>query len=155
MSTKSQIAAAKAPIIAYGKKNWDAVRASVTPGFTYDEVATHRKIKGVDAVLECWKGWAAAFPDSKATFHSAVVSGNTVIVEVTWRGTQTGPLQTPSGQIAATGRPIEIRACQVSEITRGKAKSIRQYFDMATMLEQLGVNAQPSAQALVRTAAAG
>src|SRR6266571_490883 len=100
-SNKSQIAAAKAPIIAYGKKNWDAVRSAVTPGFTYDEVATHRKVKGVDEVVTCWKGWATAFPDSKATFHSALVSGNTVILEVSWRGTHKGTLQTSAGPIGA------------------------------------------------------
>ncbi len=144
MSHESQIKAAKAPLIAYGKKNWDAVRAAVTPGVIYDEVATHRKIKGADEVIACWKGWAAALPDSRATFNKAQVSGDTVILEVTWRGTQTGPLETPAGEIAATGRPIEIRACQVTEIAHGKVKTMRQYFDMATLLQQLGVGAQSS-----------
>ena len=133
------IDAAKAPIIAYSKKDWTAVRASMAPGFQYDEVPTHRKSRGVDKAVAVMQGWAAAFPDSKATFHSAVVSGNTVVVEVTWKGTHRGPLETPSGHIAATGKPIKLRACQVVEIAGGKAKSMRQYFDMATMLQQLGV----------------
>ncbi len=94
MSQQSLIDAAKAPIIAYGKKDWDAVRAALLPGFLYDEVATH-----------------------------------------------TGPLQTPTGQMAATGKPIEMRACQVFEIAGGKAQSMRQYFDMATLMQQLGVTA--------------
>jgi len=37
---QSLIGAAKAPVIAYNKKDWDAVRAAVTPGFVYDEVAS-------------------------------------------------------------------------------------------------------------------
>jgi steroid delta-isomerase-like uncharacterized protein len=152
MSHQSQIKAAKAPIVAYGKKNWDAVRSAITPACTYDEVATHRKIKGADEVIACWKGWAAALPDSKATFHKAEVSGDTVILELTWRGTQTGPLETPAGQIAATGKTIELRACQVTEIAHGKVKTMRQYFDMATILQQLGVGA-PAARA--SAAAAG
>ncbi len=139
MSQQSMIDAAKAPTIAYGKKDWEAARAAIAPDFFYDEVATHRKMEGVDQVIACWKEWATAFPDSTATFHNALVSGNTVVVEVTWHGTHTGPLQTPGGQIAATGKPIEIRACQVVEIAGGKAKSERQYFDMATLLKQLGV----------------
>ncbi|MGH8830533.1 MAG: nuclear transport factor 2 family protein, partial [Polaromonas sp.] len=52
------------------------------PDFFYDEVATHRKMEGVDQVIACWKEWATAFPDSTATFHNALVSGNTVVVEV-------------------------------------------------------------------------
>ena len=141
MSQQSLIDAAKAPIIAYNKKNWDAVRAAVAPGFRYDEVATHRKIRGVVEVVTCWQGWAAAFPDSKATFHNAFASGDTVGVEVTWHGTHRGPLQTPAGPIAATGKSIEIRACQVFKIAGGKAQSMRHYWDMATMLQQLGVTA--------------
>ena len=46
------IDAAKAPILAYGKKDWEAVKSSVSPGFTYDEVATNRKVKG-DEFLAC------------------------------------------------------------------------------------------------------
>jgi len=139
MPKQSPIDAAKAPSIAYNKKNWDAVKAAVVPGFVYDEVATQRKVRGINDFLATWRGWAAALPDSKATFHKALVSGNTVILEVTWRGTHTGPLGMPGGAIAPTGNKIQIRACQVIEIAAGKAKVMRHYFDMRTLLQQLGV----------------
>ena len=141
MSQQSLIDAAKALDIAYGKKNWDALRASVASGVLYDEVATHRKMKGVDQLIAAWKGWATAFPDSKATFHSAFVSGNTVVLELTWHGTHRGPLHMPGGQIAATGKMIDLPACQIIEIADGKATSMRQYFDMATIMQQLGITA--------------
>jgi steroid delta-isomerase-like uncharacterized protein len=132
--------AAKAPLLAYGRKDWDAVRASITPDFAYDEVATNRKFQGPDEALAGWRSWAAAFPDSAPTFHGAWVSGNTVVLEVTWKGTHTGPLEMPKGPIAPTGKRIEIRACNVVEIAEsGKTKLQRQYFDMATMLQQLGL----------------
>ena len=133
------IEAAKASAVAYSEKDWDKVKTSLTPNFRYDEVATHRKVEGRDRVLEIWKGWATAFPDSKATFHDAHVSGNTVILELSWRGTQTGPLVTKSGEVPATGKSIDMRAVQVVEVQDGKAASIRQYFDMATMMSQLGL----------------
>ena len=139
MAQQSLIDIAKAPIIAYNEKNWDAVKASVTSGFVYDEVATQRRVQGINDFLAAWRGWATAIPDSKATFHSALVSGNTVVLEVTWRGTQTGPLQTPHGEIAPTGKKIDIRACQVIEIAGDKPQAMRHYFDMATLLSQLGV----------------
>lgn len=135
------IDAAKAPFLAYGEKNWEAVRASITADFVYEEVATDRRVQGVDQTIPLWQGWATAFPDSRATFHGALVSGNTVVLEVTWQGTHKGPLQMPTGPIAATGKRIDVRACCVVEIANGKAKLQRQYFDMATMLRQLGVTA--------------
>jgi steroid delta-isomerase-like uncharacterized protein len=141
MSQQSLIDAAKALIVAYGEKDWDAVRAASAPDLAYDEVATQRKIRGVDQVIVSWQGWAAGFPDSRATFDSALASGQAVVLEVTWRGTHTGPLRTPAGQFPPTGRSIEIRACQVFEISGGKVQSMRHYFDMATLMQQLGAAA--------------
>jgi steroid delta-isomerase-like uncharacterized protein len=141
LSPQQLTEAAKAPFQHYATKDWDAARASITPDFTYDEVATNRKIQGADGTLALWKGWAAAFPDSAPTFHSAWVSGNTVVLELTWKGTHTGPLETPTGTIAATGKRIDVRACNVVEIApdKGKARAQRHYFDMTTLLQQLGV----------------
>jgi hypothetical protein len=33
-----------------------------------------------------------------------------------------------------------MRACQIVDVADGKAQRIRQYFDMATMLAQLGIS---------------
>jgi steroid delta-isomerase-like uncharacterized protein len=140
MAQHSPIDIAKAPTIEYGKKDWEAVRASVTPGVLYDEIATHRKGKGVDQFLAILQGWAKALPDSKATYQNAISSGTTVVLELTWHGTHTGPLQTPEGSIAATGKHIAVPACMVVEIGDGKVKSMRHYFDMAMLMQQLGVS---------------
>ncbi len=139
MSPQSPVDAAKASVIAYNEKNWDRVKETVAPTVVYDEVGTNRRIAGSNEVIEGWKGWAKALPDSKATFEREVSSGNTVTLELTWRGTHTGPLQTPNGEIAPTGRKIEIRAVQVVDVADGKAQTIHHYFDMASLLGQLGV----------------
>jgi len=133
------INAAKAPALAFGEKNWDSVRAAVTSDYRYDEVATHRHVDGADAFVDLCKGWAAAFPDSRPEFHNAVASGNTVVLELTWTGTHTGPLATPNGDVPPTGKSINLRSVQVVEVRDGKAASTRQYFDMATMMSQLGL----------------
>jgi len=138
LSEQQLIAAAKAPTVAYNDKNWDAVKASLAVGFVYDEVATQRKAQGQDAVITLWKGWATAFPDSKASFDHVYVNGEQVVLELTWRGTHQGPLTTPKGTIAPTGKRIEFRSCVVSELEGDKAKLQRQYFDMGTLLQQIG-----------------
>jgi steroid delta-isomerase-like uncharacterized protein len=138
MPQKSVVDLAKEQVIAYNEKDWDRVRAALAPEVVYDELATHRKAKGVDEVLTTWKGWATALPDSRATFRSEMASGNTAVLEITWTGTHNGPLQTPTG-IPATGKKIDVLACEVIEVADDKVKSIRQYFDMGTLLEQIGV----------------
>jgi predicted ester cyclase len=68
------------------------MQAAVTPDIVYDEVATKRQMQGTDQVLECWRGWSKAFPDSKVTFNDIVVGDDKVVMEVTWHGTHKGPL---------------------------------------------------------------
>ena|SRR5439155_20795221 len=135
---QTPIDVAKEQILAYNEKNWDRVKQVVAPNVVYDEVGTRRTVTGVNALVDTWKEWATAMPDSKASFDSVTVSGDTVVLEVTWRGHHTGPLHTPTREIAATGKPIELRAVQVVAVANGKTKSIRQYFDMATILQQIG-----------------
>jgi steroid delta-isomerase-like uncharacterized protein len=139
MPQKSVVDLAKEQVIAYNEKDWDRVRAALAPEVIYDELATQRKAKGVDEVLTNWKGWAKAIPDSRATFNSELVSGNTAVLEVTWRGTHDGPLQTADREIPPTGKKIELRAIQVVDVANDRVKSIRQYFDMGTLLDQIGV----------------
>jgi steroid delta-isomerase-like uncharacterized protein len=140
VSPETSIAAAKAAIQAYNDKNWQQLKAITTPNFVYDEVATGRRVQGVDQYIELCKGWAQAFPDSKATFGDAFASGDTVVLELTWKGTHKGELQSPKGSIPPTGKQIEIRACTLFELSGEKAAKQRHYFDMMTLMEQLGVS---------------
>ncbi len=139
MAQQSVVDIAKAPTLSYNEKDWDGARKTLASGVVYDELGTQRKIQGVDGVLEAWRGWAAAMPDSKATFDKAVATGNTVVLEITWRGTHKGTLKMPDQEIAPTGKKFEVRACQVVEVANDKVQSVHHYFDMATLLRQLGV----------------
>ena len=139
MPGKSILETAKSWTVAYNDKNWEAGKEALAPDMLYEEIATQRRIKGAEEVLAAWKGWAKAYPDSKGSFDKETLSGNTVVLEVTWRGTHTGPLQLPGKELAPTGKKIEIRACQVVEVAGDKVQAVRQYFDMVTMLRQLGV----------------
>jgi len=142
MSPQQLVEAAKTPLLLYGRKDWKALQESITSEFVYDEVGTGRKVSGQDKVLTLWRGWATALPDSTPTIHGSFVSGNTVIIELTWTGTHKGPLETPKGTIPPTGKHIDLRACNVFEIEpeSGRPSMQRQYFDMGTLLRQLGAS---------------
>lgn len=140
LSPQALTTAAKALIETYNDRNWDKARAAITPDFLYDEIATGRRLTGADETLDAWKGWAEAFPDSRGTFQGThVAEDGAVVLEITWTGTHQGPLQTPGAPIPPTGRRIEIRACAVVEFSGEKARTQRHYFDMATLLRQIGV----------------
>jgi steroid delta-isomerase-like uncharacterized protein len=104
----------------------------------YDEKGTHRRIQGADEIIDALQAWAKAFPDSRATFVREFASGNTAVFELVWKGVHAGPLQTPTGTIPASNKPVELPACQVVQVEGDKVKSTSQYFDMLTMLTQIG-----------------
>jgi steroid delta-isomerase-like uncharacterized protein len=140
VSPQAAIEIAKATVTVFNDRDWAKAKTVLTPDFVYDEIATARKVTGADQTLDLWKGWAQAFPDSNGTVQNARATGDgTVVMEVTWKGTHKGALQTSSGPIAATNKSIEVRACAVLEIQGERARSERHYFDMATLLRQIGV----------------
>jgi steroid delta-isomerase-like uncharacterized protein len=139
MPQKSVVDVAKEEVLAYNDKDWNRFRDCLTPDVVYDEVGTQRQAKGVEDVLSTCKGWANAIPDSRALLRSEMATGNTALLEMTWSGTHKGPLKIEGREIPATGKKIELRACQVVEVADGKIKSMRHYFDSATLLRQLGV----------------
>ena len=136
---------AKASITAYNQKDWSKAKETLAAGAVYDEKATHRRIQGADEIITAWQGWAKAFPDSKATILREFASGNTAVFELVWKGVHTGPLQTPTGTIPASNKPIEMPACQVVQVEGGKIKSGAHYFDMLTMLTQIGATKSAAA----------
>ena len=132
---------AKASITAYNEKDWGKAKDLLAADAVYDEKGTHRRIQGDGNIIDAFQGWANAFPDSKATFVSEFGSGDTAVLELVWKGVHTGPLQTPTGIIPASNKPVEMPACQVIQVEGGKIKSASHYFDMLTMLTQIGASA--------------
>jgi len=128
----------KASITAYNAKNWSKAKDTLAADAVYDEKGTHRRIQGAGEIIEAWQGWAKAIPDSKATFVREFASGDTAVFELVWKGVHTGPLQTPTGTIPASNKPIEVPACQVVQVEGGKVKRVSHYFDMLTLLTQIG-----------------
>lgn len=132
------IETAKAATTAYNDKDWDKVKALFDENGVYDEKGTGRRIQGIGQVIEAWQGWAKSIPDSKATFVAEHTSGDTAILEVVWKGTHTGPLQTPSATIPPSNKRIEVPACQIMKVEGGRVKIYTHYFDMLTLLRQIG-----------------
>lgn len=129
---------AKAAVTAYNDKDWNKTRDMLAADAVYDEKATNRRLQGAGQIIEAFQGWANAFPDSKATFIREFASGDTAVLEIVWKGVHTGPLQTPTGAIPASNKPIEVPACEVVRVEGGKIKSASHYFDMLTLLTQIG-----------------
>jgi steroid delta-isomerase-like uncharacterized protein len=134
------IALAKEGVDAFNKADWAKTRSMTTADVVYNELATGRRVVGADDFVELSKGWRTAFPDAKGTVTVALESGDTAVLEITWTGTQTGELLTPTGdKIPPTGKKVSIPAVQIVRTSGGKIAETKHYFDLMTMMAQLGV----------------
>jgi len=124
---------------AYNSGDWDRLKESFTADAVYDEVGTRRRLQGPDEILRANQGWKQAFPDSKGSITGAFADNGDVMLEITWEGTHTGPLESPQGLIPPSGKHFEVRACQVVKVEQDKIKEDHHYFDMVSLLDQLGV----------------
>ncbi len=138
MSTEAErIDIAKEGIEAFNSGDWDALKAAFTANPTYNELGTGRVITGTDGIVEAMQGWKTAFPDVVGTVTNAFASGDQVSLEISWKGTHTGPLETPTATIPASGKEQTTPASMTVIIEGDKIAEQRHYFDMMTLLSQI------------------
>ena len=130
-------------IDAYGAGDIDRLAATVTDDIIYNELGTGRRVEGRQEWLNIWEEWRRVFPDIKGTIQSIIVSGNQVSAETTWDGTFQGDLASPGGTIPANGNRMEqFHVAFFATVEEGKIKEESLYFDLQSMLQQLGVTSQ-------------
>jgi steroid delta-isomerase-like uncharacterized protein len=129
---------ARENVEAFNAGDWERFRATLAAGCVYDEPATQRHLEGQEAILEANRGWKEAFPDAHGRVERAIGGDGTVTLEITWEGTQTGPLHTPEGDIAPSSRHVVVKAAEVFEVDGDKIREAHHYFDMMGLLQQIG-----------------
>jgi ketosteroid isomerase-like protein len=98
------------------------------------------EIRGADAVVDYLRSFADAFPDRSWEEIGKHEAGDTAIDEGYFCGTNTGPLQMPSGEtVPPTGKRVRLRECDVVTVSNGRITSHRFYYDQTEFAEQLGL----------------
>ena len=103
MDAQDMIRLASENVEAWSTGDWGRLKASFSPNVVYNELGTQRRFQGVDEVSD-YQNWKNACPDGSGRVTTAFASGDMVLLEVTWTGTQTGPLVGPGGVIPPTGK---------------------------------------------------
>jgi steroid delta-isomerase-like uncharacterized protein len=135
---------ARESIDAFNRSDWDAIRAMLGPGYVYEETGTGRRCEGVDETLAALQAWKSAIPDGTGEVLRVVVDGDTVVLELVWRGTQTGPLAAGAGELPASGRSFEALAVMWTQWSGDQLVSERHHIDVLSMLAQLGALPAPA-----------
>jgi ketosteroid isomerase-like protein len=71
--------------------------------------------------------------------YRVYADGNVVVVQLALQGTHDGPLQTPFGELRATGKKMDAPCCDVFELEDGKIKRFDCYPEGSVIFAQLGV----------------
>ncbi len=118
---------------------------SIDDKLAWTDVATGEIYRGKDGYAVFYQRWLSAFPDGKIEILNTLSSGDSVVVEYMGRGTQTGTLVGASGELPPTGRHVELRICEIYDFNQGQLIQGRSYYDLMTLLHQLGALERPKA----------
>ena len=139
MTTQSKAAVLTDLIEAFCAKDLDRVRACVHDQIVHQETGTGRRLDGAGAYMSMCEGWLAAFPDIAGKVTSALEGGNEAVVEISWTGTNSGPIAMPDGEIPATGKSIDLASTYWATFDGDKIVESRHHLDMFGLLQQLGL----------------
>lgn len=127
---------------AWNERDYDSIAGSVSQDCTLVEEGSGRTLKGPEGFTQLARAMFDAMPDGTFTLDHLTSQGDTVVVEYTGSGTQTGDLVLHAGTVPATGREVTVHACDIYEVEDNKIKRGRAYLDTGAIMSQLGLTEQ-------------
>ena len=101
--------------------------------------------KGREAIRERLAMELAACPDVVHSVRSFVSDGDFFADEWTFAGTHTGPFVMPDGtEVPPTGKRLEVEGMEVVALRDGKIVLNTLYYDMLSVVAQMGLLPQPA-----------
>jgi ketosteroid isomerase-like protein len=121
--------------------DWDGVIATFAHP-RYELYGAGTVFDGEAAVRGYFAASRIPFPDQANEIIAIGAEGDTVLVEFWLTGTHLGPLRTPKGEIAPTGKAFRVRMMASFEFAPGTARIIceRPYFDRRAVITALGLD---------------
>ena len=97
-------------------------------------------LRGRKAIAKNQEAYFRAFPDMTIKFNTIASQGNYIVFEGLVKGTFTGPLATPEGDIQPTGRSVKFGFAFIAKVNaKGLIVEDRTYFDNLDFMQQIGV----------------
>ena len=133
MSTNEAVV--RAYFDALNERDYEQAAALFSDDCEFISVASGVKFTGTDSMLHGLREFTGAFPDWAVEVANMVAAGSHVATEWKTTGTQQGMFRGES----PTGIRFRRDGCSVAEVEDGRIVRYRDYYDRATLLEQLGL----------------
>ena len=99
------------------------------------DIPTGDTFTGKDGARQTFQRWHQAFPDGKVTVKQQLISGDTLVLQFTGEGTQSGPL----GPFPPSNKRARTEFISVNKFdSQGKIIETTMYYDQLSLLAQLG-----------------
>lgn len=121
----------------------EAIVATFSPDAVLEPKPTGTDFVGPEQIRVFYQDLFTAFPDLAPRLVRRYQDGATIIDELVFAGTHAGPFM----GIPATNRPVEVAASVIYDVRDGQLTREAAYWDVATMLVQMGVLPAPEAPA--------
>lgn len=122
----------------YSEGDWAEYRKLFADDVVYEEVPLRLVARGIDDYLKTVERWKKPFPDMVGKIVGYVLGENDAAVEVEWTATQTGPLETPLGVIPPSNQRGTVKAMMLFKFREGLVSEFHHYFDVMTVLANIG-----------------
>jgi len=104
------------------------------------EPGSPEPVRGRKAKEEMLAGTFKVFPDLNIEITHLSTCRTSITFEGYLKGTHTGPMESPKGKIAPTGRSFKTRIAFVVKVSpAGLIEEDRTYYDNADLMKQLGL----------------
>ena len=139
-STEARIAVVEEHVRCENGHDLEAVMATFGAKARYDDEPWEDHRIGRDGVRSYYTELLRALPDLSIEVRHRHVATDSIVLEVTIRGTHLGPWR----GLPATGRPLEFPLCAVYTFDAdGRLAGERIYYDRGMVLGQLGLFHEP------------
>ncbi len=133
-SSAENLAVARAWIEAMVERAPENMGAMAAEDVKVLEVAEGEVHEGRAYLIWAYQDLFSAYPDCTCEIINAFAGEEQVLIEVRWRGTETGSFR---GQ-APSGSKIDLRIGYIFKFAGGLISAITEYYDAATIERQLG-----------------
>jgi steroid delta-isomerase-like uncharacterized protein len=125
----------------FNDRDWDTMASLVHPDFVYTGPDGNPVPGGPPVALAVNQGFASAYGPAHIEVTSVYEAGDVSVMEFWGIGTHSGEIF----GVPASGGGIRAAVCDVIEVRDGKIYREREYFDVMTLMQQMGAVPQTAA----------
>jgi len=127
----------------WNEGNLDLIDELYAPDYVRHYVDIYEDIVGIDAYKKWVTDTRTTYPDFTVIIEETIFKDDKIVSKFKVTATNTGPLNTPFGELPPTGKKIQFLGVTIMHIVDGKIIEDCIYFNQASVLQQLGFTFTP------------